>query len=303
MNHFFQMLSIQLSLIVYLITGMICHKLTIITNDNRRQFISFILNILMPCMVFQSFKNVTIEMIQEGVIVLFISLVVCLATSIIGRYIYKKTTVNRKNIMRYGTLINNAGFAGLPVVGSMFGDDGLMLASIFLIPIRIFMWSAGITMLSAEKQSIREVLIKLLKNPSIIAVFLGLIRGIMGINLPIFLETAFISMSEAVSPLAMIAVGSIIATIPINGLIDKDVLFFTFIRLGVIPILTLMITKFFGLSTVLIGVSTILTAMPAATSTALLAAQYNSDAIFASKLVFVTTLLSIVTSPVLMIFL
>lgn len=303
MNHFFQMLSIQLSLIVYLIAGMICHKLTIITNDNRRQFISFILNILMPCMVFQSFKNVTIEMIQEGVIVLFISLVVCLATSIIGRYIYKKTTVNRKNIMRYGTLINNAGFAGLPVVGSMFGDDGLILASIFLIPIRIFMWSAGITMLSAEKQSIREVLIKLLKNPSIIAVFLGLIRGIMGINLPIFLETAFISMSEAVSPLAMIAVGSIIATIPINGLIDKDVLFFTFIRLGVIPILTLMITKFFGLSTVLIGVSTILTAMPAATSTALLAAQYNSDAIFASKLVFVTTLLSIVTSPVLMIFL
>lgn len=303
MDQFFQMLSIQLTLIVYLVAGIICYKLSIITEANRKQFISFILTILMPCMVFNSFKNVTIGMIQEGLFALVISLIVCLATSIIGRHIYSNTTEDRRNVMRYGTLINNAGFAGLPVVGSMFGNNGLILASIFLIPIRIFMWSAGITMLSAEKQTAKVVALKLLRNPSIIAVFLGLIRGMLEIKLPAFLDTALISMSNTVSPMAMIAVGSIIATIKIKGLIDKDVVFFTIIRLGVIPVITLLVTKFLGFSTVVVGVSAILTAMPAATTTALLAAQYNSDVIFASKLVFVTTVLSIVTSPLLMILL
>lgn len=176
MEQFYQMLTIQLSLIVYLVAGIICYRLKIITEANRKQFIRFILSILMPCMVFNSFKSVTIEMIREGSLALLISLAVCLVTSIIGRYIFFNVPMDRRNIMRYGTLINNAGFAGLPVVDSMFGSSGLILASIFLIPIRIFMWSAGITMLSAEKQSALNVRIKLLKNPSIVAVFLGILE-------------------------------------------------------------------------------------------------------------------------------
>lgn len=303
MTQFFQMLTIQLSLIVFLLAGIICFRLMIITDRNRQQFISFILTILMPCMVFNSFRNVTMSMLKQGLFALVISLVVCLATSVMGRYLYQSVPKKRRNIMRYGTLINNAGFAGLPVVGSMFGNEGLILASIFLIPIRIFMWSAGITMLSAEKPNRKEVLVKLLRNPSIIAVFLGIIRGMLEIKLPDFLDSAIISLAEAVSPLAMITVGSIIATIRIKGLFDKQTLFFTIVRLGIIPLLTLFVTKSLGFSSVIVGVSTILTSMPAATTTALLAAQYDSEVVFASKLVFVTTVLSIITSPILMLFL
>lgn len=300
MDHFFQMLSIQLTLIVYLIAGVICFRLSIITEGNRKQFIRFILTILMPCMVFNSFKEVTLSMLKEGFFALSISLVVCLLASILGRVIYQNVSETRRNIMRYGTLINNAGFAGLPIVGSMFGNEGLILASIFLIPIRIFMWSAGITMLSQEKQSKKLILFQLLKNPSIIAVFLGLFRGLLRIELPQFIDSALVSMSDSVSPLAMIAVGSIIATISLKGLIDNNVLLFTFIRLIAIPLVTLFSSKALGFSTVIIGVSVILTSMPAATSTALLASQYESDDIFASKLVFVTTILSTITTPLLM---
>lgn len=303
MDHFFQMLSIQLTLIVYLFAGIICFRLSIITEENRKQFIRFILMILMPCMVFNSFKEVTLSMLKEGFLALLISLVTCLLASLLGRVIYQNVSETRRNIMRYGTLINNAGFAGLPIVGSMFGNEGLILASIFLIPIRIFMWSVGITMLSQEKQSKKLILFQLLKNPSIIAVFLGLFRGLLKIELPPFIDSALVSMSDAVSPLAMIAVGSIIATISLKGLIDSDVLLFTFIRLVAIPLVTLFSLKALGFSTVIIGVSVILTSMPAATSTALLASQYEADDIFASKLVFVTTILSVFITPLLMVLL
>lgn len=302
MEQFFQMLDIQLALMIYILVGVICYKFKIITDKNRQQFIDFILIILMPCMVFNSFKNVTIEMLQQGVYALIISLIVCVITTYTGRILYKKSTNDRKSIMQYGTLINNAGFAGLPVVESMFGDHGLILASIFLIPIRNFMWSAGVTMLSEKKKTLKSITIKLMKNPSIIAVFIGLFRGLLEIRLPTFIDSSIGSMSAAVSPMAMIAIGSIIATTRVKGLFDKEIVYFTIIRLLLIPVCTLIVLKLIGLDTVLIGVSTILTAMPAATTTALLAAQYKSDVIFASKLVFVTTILSIFTSPLLMVF-
>ncbi len=115
----------------------------------------------MPCMVFDSFKSVTVDILKEGFLALLISFGVCLLTSVIGRFIYSYAPENQRNILRYGTLINNAGFAGLPVVQSMFGAEGLILASIFLISIRIFMWSAGITMLSEEKKSPKVVCLQL----------------------------------------------------------------------------------------------------------------------------------------------
>lgn len=199
------MLSIQLTLIVYLIARIICFRLSIVTKENRKQFIRFILTILMACMFFNSFKEVTLSMIKEVFLAVLISLVTCLLASLLGRVIYQNVSETRRNIMRYGTVINNAGFAGLPIVGSMFGNEGLILASIFIIPIRIFIWSAGITMLSQEKQSKKLIIFQLLKNPSINAVFWGLFGGLLKIELPPFIDSVLVSMSDAVSPLAMIA--------------------------------------------------------------------------------------------------
>lgn len=300
MIQFVQMLNIQLSLVIFTVSGVLCYKLKIITENNRQQFINFILLILMPCMVFDSFKSVTIDILKEGVLALIISFGVCLLTIILGHGIYFYAPENQRNILRYGTLINNAGFAGLPIVQSMFGNNGLILASIFLIPIRIFMWSAGITMLSEESTSLKKICAQLIKNPSIIAVVLGLLRGLLEIPFPSFLETSIESLSSIVSPLAMIVIGSIIATIPLKGLLNKSIIWFSIVRLLLIPLGTLFLTSGLGFSNILVGTAVILTSMPAATTTALLAAQYDSDVSFASKLVFVTTIASIITSPVLM---
>lgn len=300
MNLFIQMLNLQLTLLIYLLIGVVCYRLKIISKSNRKQFISFILNILMPCMVFDSFKNVTTEILKEGIYILFISLMICFLTSILGKYLYKNSTKNRKKIMRYGTLINNAGFAGLPIVGSLYGNQGLILASIFLIPIRIFMWSAGITMLSNERQKAKQVVFQLVRNPSIIAVILGLLRGMLRIQLPYFLDNSIEALSSTVSPMAMIVVGSVIATIKLKGLIEFEVIYFSIVRLIIIPSGVLIVLSLLKLNREIIGISTILTAMPAATTTALLAAEYNLDEIFASKLVFVTTIGSIITSPIFM---
>lgn len=302
MNSFFQMFNIQIVLLIYLLCGILCRKVNIITKTNQKQFVAFVLNILMPCMVFNSFKSITISMLFDALLVLILSLSVCLIALIVGRFAFKNFPDDKKNILRYATLVNNAGFAGLPLASAMYGDQGLIYASIFLIPIRIFMWSAGITMLSNNKVNHKKVFFQLMKNPNIIAVVLGMLRGLFQIPLPSFLDTGLANLSSCVSPMSMIIIGAIISDIKLNTLLEKGVISYTFIRLILMPILILEITSILGIDSTIVGVCSILTGMPAATSTALLASQYNCNVEFASKIVFTTTIGSLITAPTLMLF-
>ena len=300
MTYFFKMLDIQMILLVYLILGLLCRRLKMITKENQGQFISFILNIIMPCMVFQSFKNVTFPILQQAVVALMVSLVICLFALILGRLLYQSYPTDKQRVLKYATLINNAGFAGLPLAQTIYGDEGLIYASVFLIPIRVFMWSAGITMLSAEKIKPKQLLLRLAMNVNIIAVMLGILRGLLQMPLPSFLDTGLSSLSSCVSPLSMIVIGAIISDIELKGLIDKAILSYSFVRLIAIPLVILFTSKLLHLNPTIIGVSVTLSAMPAATSTSLLAIQNGLDGRFASKLILMTTLASLFTAPIVM---
>jgi hypothetical protein len=300
MNAFINMLNTQAILLIYLLIGILCRKRSIITIKNQQQYINLVLTILMPCMVFNSFKSVTVSILKSSLLVLIISLLICCFSMLLGSFVYRHYPESKKKVLQYATIINNAGFAGLPLARETFGNEGLIYASIFLIPIRIFVWSAGITILSNEKTDKITLFKKLMKNPCILAVFFGLARGLAELNFPPFAEAALNNLSACVSPLSMIIIGAIIADVNIRTIFEKGVLLYSFIRLLLLPIIVYSVTTILNLPTVIVGTSMILTAMPAATSTALLAAQYNSDVSFASKIVFVTTFLSLFTAPLLM---
>ena len=294
---FYQMVNIQTVLLCYILCGFLCKKKKIITSENQQAFVNLLLGILMPCMVFDSFKNITVSMLKNSVTMLMVSLGICLLAFVIGKVLYQRFPEEQRNILRYATLINNAGFAGLSLTQEVFGSEGVLYASVFLIPIRIFMWSAGITMLSKQKANVKDTIIRLLKNPCIIAVFLGMLRGMMKISLPIFLENTIAALSACVSPFSMMIIGAIIANVKLRGIFDKGVLLYTAMRLFILPVIALCLCRGVGLNEVVAGTAMILTSMPAATTTALLAAKYNADVEFASKLVFVTTVLSLFTAP------
>lgn len=305
LDQFYQMLDLQLSTLVYLAIGVFAYRKHMITDNNRNQLISFILNVLMPALVFNSFKAVTPEILKTGLWAFVGSSLIYSFYAVIGRFAYRDIAESKRKVLDYATLVNNAGLAGQPLSLSMYGNVGALYASIFLVPHRIFMWSLGLKILDDDQSEKTgpSTLSKLLRNPSIIAVFFGLARGLLQINLPSFLDRSIVTMASIVSPFSRIIIGSIIATISIDSLFEKGVLRYTIIRLFLIPLSVLSISKFIGLDETLIGVFTIMSSMPAGTTTALLAADYNLDEAFASKIVFVTTILSVITVPIIMLFL
>lgn len=302
MEQFFQMLDLQLTFLLNLLIGVLAYRTKMITDENRTHFISIILNILLPALVFNSFKNLTTDLLVSGLYILIASTLVYTSSYIIGALAFRDFDEKEQRIMHYATLVNNVGLAGQPLATSMYGDIGAIFSSIYLVPHRIFAWTVGISILSDRSTSKGSVFYKLLRNPSIIALILGIIRGLLQIPIPSFIDRSIGQLAVTVSPISAIMIGSIIATIQLDSLFEKGVLRYMFIRLIAIPGTVLVVSKFLRLDETIIGVLTIMSSMPAGTTTALLADSYGLDVELSSKVVFVSTVLAIITVPTMMLF-
>jgi predicted permease len=160
------------------------------------------------------------------------------------------------------------------------------------------MWTAGISLF--EKTDTKTKWRNILLNPNIIAVELGMLRCVLPIEIPYFMDYSIDKIGATVSPLSMIIVGAILADVDIKSIFDKSVFFVAGVRLILLPLLTIGVVTLLRLDSTISGVALVLTAMPVGTTTALLAAKYHADVAFASKCVFITTLASLITVPILM---
>jgi len=302
MEKFYAMAQVQASLFVYLAVGYLIRKRGIITPEVRGGITNLLIFVFLPCMVFESLHmDMDLQQLLSGGLILVASFAASFFAWGVGKVLFQRRDPSRRTIMRYGTLVANSGFAGLPVIQGAYGAEGLFFASIYIIPNRIFMWTAGISMFQKGKKTnwVRDVLL----NPGIIAVFLGLARMLLQIPLPSFVDTAVSSMGQCTTSVSIILVGSILADVEWRSIFQWDVFYACIVRLILLPVVSLVVLKLIGFDSLGTAISVILTGMPMGTTTAILAEKYGQDAGFGSSCVFLSTVLSLVTIPMLTIFL
>ncbi|EOS58340.1 MULTISPECIES: AEC family transporter [unclassified Anaerotruncus] len=301
MEQFFRMAEIQSVLFLYMLIGWICRKTDLVKAAAQPSFTNFLLYVSIPCMVFQSFDmEFTMETLYRGASVLTIATISALVSLVFGRYAYNWCNPREKCIMKYGTLVSNSGFAGLPVIQDAYGQDGLFLGSLFIIPNRIMMWSAGISLFTDAplKQRIKNVML----NPGIIAVELGVLRMLFQPAIPQQLNKALSALGAMSTPLGMVIIGMILSGVSPRTVLDKKAFILVAVRQFLFPLGTLAILRLLGTDLLTLQISVVLTGMPVGSSTAFLADKYGADAVFASKCVFISTLTSLITIPILTIF-
>ena len=303
METFLKMLETQSILFVYMAVGYYCRKVNIFSDEMRAKLTDFTVMITLPCMVFKSFlMEFSMDALIQGGVALLIASIMAVVALIAGNLLYNRFVPREKCIMQYGTLVTNSGFAGLPIVGGAFGDEGLFLGSLFIIPTRILMWSAGISLFTTGGTRWERTK-KVLTNPSIIAVGLGLVWMVFQLPLPGFLRSAVGNLGNCTSPLAMALVGAILADVPLRGIWEPKALYLAAVRQIVLPVILLVALKGLSLDPLTVGVSVTLSGMPIGSTTAILAQKYGADAEFGSKCVFISTVTSLITVPVLTLFL
>lgn len=292
------LITLQGTLFLLAAVGVIFRKKNIITEPGKAVLTDLVLDLILPCNIINSFRmefNLTILM--KFLIILLISVAIQVGCLILSLTMYRKQPKSREKVLQYATVCSNAGFMGNPIAEGVFGATGLMYASVYLIPQRIVMWTAGISCFT-ESPDRKSVIKKVATHPCIVAVYIGLALLIFQIPLPGFLGNTIKSIGGCTTAMSMILVGTILADVDAKTIISKTVLFYSSIRLLLIPALVLVGCRLFHVEALLTGISVLLAGMPAGSTTAILAAKYEGDYIFATKCVVVSTLLSLFTIPV-----
>ena len=277
--------------------GYFVTKKGILSVKARADVTDLVLYVVLPCNIFSSFsKDVSSDILRQCFVVLIVSTCVHLFYTLVSRILYLRARPEHKEVMQYATIISNSGFMGLPVIESVFGQIGLLYGSINLVPLRIFMWTAGLSLFT--KTQTKEKIKMLATHPCIWAVVLGLVYLLIPLELPSFIMVTIDTIGNCTTMLSMLVVGSLLSGVDLKSIVDKDCFYFTVLRLIAIPAVVFCALLLLKVDKYVTGVVTLSSAMPAATVTAMLAEKYGRDSQFASKILFISTAFSLVTLPV-----
>lgn len=294
------MLELMGQMLLLMLTGWIIRHIGMITKEGRKCLTDLILYVILPCNIVRAFVNEADSVDGIGGAlgeVLLISILIQILCSVMGYVCYRGMKDGEKQVYQYATVCSNAGFMGNPLTESVFGDMGLLYASIYLIPQRIVMWTAGVSYFN-QGESRKGLIKKVLVHPCMIAVYIGMFLMLTGIPLPGFLDKTVSSLSACTTAMTMVYIGTILSDVDWKSMVTGKQVYFALLRLVVIPLLVWIPCRLLQVDALITGVSVFLAAMPAGSTTSLLAVKYGADEETAARCVVFTTALSVVTVPV-----
>ena len=291
------LLQMQGMLIIIMVLGLFLARMGIITPEGRQLLTDLVINVTLPCSIVKAFLiEFSMDILQSCIAIFLAAIVIQFLGMGLSHILYPGYEGQRKRVLQYATICSNAGILGNPIAEGAFGSIGLMYASIYLIPQRSFMWSFGLTYFTVSP-SRWQLIKKILTHPCIIAVELGLVLLIGQFQLPGVISATISSLGSANTSVSMLLIGAILSTVDLKKMVDRDSLYYCAVRLILIPGLVYLGCRIAGLEEMVTGVSVLLSAMPAASVTAVMASKYQQDAPFAAKIVALSTILSMITAP------
>lgn len=301
--NFQNLFEMQGMLFTLMLLGAFLRKRGIVTDEGKALLTDLVVDVTLPCSIIKSFQiEFSSDILRSCMVIFLVAIAIQVGSMALGFVLYPGADPKHKKVLQYATICSNAGILGNPIAEGIFGSLGLLYASVYLIPQRTFMWSAGLTYFTEcpDKKTLAK---KVLTHPCIIAVFIGLVLMVSQMKLPGFINQTVITIGNANTAVSMILIGTILAGVPLKTLAGKTTCYYSFVRLVLMPFLVWGFCRLLSVDTLVSNVSVVLAGMPAASVTAILAAKYGADAEFATKCVVFSTLLSMVTVPLWCIFL
>lgn len=289
--------DLQVMMFLLMAVGVVLRKMNIITKEGKGMLTDLVIDLILPCNIISAFyMPMDHSVFVSGVEILIISILIQIFCTFISGILYRKVPKEKRMVLQYATVCSNAGFLGNPVAEGLYGSVGLLYASVYLIPQRIVMWSAGVSYFT-ECPSKKEVVKKVLKHPCIVAVEIGIVLMVTQVQLPGFLSSAIENVGGCTTAITMMLIGTILTDVDMRHILTRTTVAYSFIRLVFIPAVVFAGSWLANIDSVVAGVSVTLAAMPAGTTTAILAMKYHGDEEFATQCVVLTTMLSMAAIP------
>lgn len=278
----------------------------IITSEIKNNLARIVIDVTLPFLIFSTFANMDYDpkLLRNGVIVFILAFSNLFVLYWIGKLSAKllKLSIAKETVHSLHTMLGNIVFLGFPLLDALFPNGlGVFYAAVYQLASNSVTFTFGVYKLSSGTQKGGW---KSLINPNTIGLFFGAIVLVSGIHLPSVVRVSFESLGKCTSPLSMVYIGAMLASMNIRkAILQKSIYFLSFNKLLLAPVILgavyIFILNLIGveISKVAFFVIMLQAAMPCQTIVVVLTHRYNGDHQLAGANLFVTTLLSILTLP------
>lgn len=293
-----QGLLLEQTIIMFLLIGIgyTLTKTKMLSETSGKELSVLLLYVAFPSIVIDAFLSAGKEGMQEVGVSFILAGIGLLVAIVISFLIYGK----KNAIENFGACFGNAGFMGLPLVLAVFGEQGVLHVTGVVVLLNLGQWTYGVMLVSGTSDAVK--IKKLVKNPILVATVIGLFLTYIPFNIPAVIVQPLAFVKNMNTPLAMIIVGvSLAQTNLLQCLKDKRMYIIAMVRLVLIPMVTMLVYKIqpFGTREMLLALMIVLST-PVGSNVAIAADMYNKDKQKAVQYVCFSTILSIITIPLVM---
>lgn len=256
-----------------------------------------VVNICSPALIISGAVGEKMEMqtVIESMKIAVGVYLVLLVLGIVMPYILRDKENKSYTIM---TVFGNIGFMGFPLIEAMYGKSALIVVTIFNVIYNILMYTYGIIVISGkkfEKADLRKFI-----NPGIIACIVQFMIYFNDFSMPDFGVRCLTMISNMTAPLSMMVIGASVVGLSVMKLFtDFRLVLFSLFRMIIIPMIFYFILSIFIKDQMILGICLVMLSVPVGSMTVIVARQYKGDYETASRGVAITTLLSVMTMPLL----
>ena len=302
------MVEVMLTLFAIVVVGYAAGKLGYMGGTFDKRLSKLVIDITCPALILSS--AMTGELPDRSLIapLLLVSVLTYVfltaAAFLLPRYITRR--VDDVGVVGFALMFGNVGFMGYPVVASIFGHEAVFYAAVLNVVNTFAVFTVGTMLITGRSEvSGRRFQSKVLYSTPMVAAYITMLIVALRIeNIPGFISQPLTMIGNITVPAALLIIGSSMSHLPLRAMLGNTTVYVTtLLRLVVLPAALFFLCGAMGFSDFVVGINTVVVAMPVATYGTILCLRHGKDTTLITEVTFVTTLLSMATIPLLVMFL
>ncbi len=286
-----------LELFILIAVGFLCGKTKMLTEKAVKSITDIVLYIVCPCVIVQNFiRPYSSDMLGGLLTAASAALCIHIVSIVIAMLVFHDKIPEKNRVYRFALIFSNCGYMSLPMQQAILGSDGVFFGAVYIVIFNVVMWTFGVWLSSGDGKSVSAK--KILLNPCIIGMAVGLVIFLMSIPIPEIISQPVTFLANLNTPLPMLVVGFYLSQTKIlDAFRDGKGFVCVLFRLIVIPLLAFGGMMLCGIRGTVLITCVIAASAPAAAATTMFAAKFDNDAKLSVNLVTLSTLLSVITMP------
>lgn len=281
-----------LVMLFYMLVGWLLCKRKLITAEGSKALANLLIYCILPCAIIKSLNvEATPEKVGELLSSFGMVLVALVIAMAVSGIVYRKKPVDN-----FASSFSNAGFMGIPLISAVLGGGAVFYICTMVAMLNALQWTYGQYIISGRKDTI--TLKGIICNPFVISCLAGLVLFFLPVQLPAKVSSVVDSIAACNAPVAMIVLGVYLANVDLKGIFVKPANYLqSAVRLLIIPVLTAFGLALFPVSYEIRSAVLIAACAPVGSNVAVYAQRLGLDNSHAVETVCLSTLLSVVTMP------